>query len=160
MYLLLQFVLNWDIVEAIALRGGWLLFSSLTKRPISVCSGNSGLLMMDPKMRVNVIPGPKARCALFFSDCTLFSVALFSTGGLRGTACSPVRFGQEEGGEPPETSVRLHLRGLCCERGIGSFACKSLLGALRSPLDTGAWERCCLIHTRPAETLLFKRVSD
>lgn len=73
-----------------------------------------------------VIPGPKARYSLFFSDLTLFSVAPFSAGAMRGPPAQ-----SDLGRKPPETSPQLHLRGLCYERGgIGSFACKSLLGAM------------------------------
>lgn len=48
--------------------------------------------MADQKGWLNVVPGPKARYSLFFSDPTLISVALFSTGG--GGGGTPARLGQ------------------------------------------------------------------
>lgn len=55
--------------------------------------------MADQKGWLNVVPGPKARYSLFFSDPTLISVALFSTGGEEGERdrnSSPVRAGSHQ----------------------------------------------------------------
>lgn len=70
---------------------------------------------------------------------------------------SPGRFRQREGRVPPEGPTRLHLRGLCWERGIGSLACKSLLAALRHRRHK---KRRCPIHMKGAAALLCKRVWD
>lgn len=71
--------------------------------------------MADQKGWLNVVPGPKARYSLFFSDLTLISVALFSTGGEEVGERGELQPGQ--GREPPGTSAPFHLRGLCCEGG-------------------------------------------
>lgn len=79
------------------------------------------------------------------SLCSLLQC--FLLGGDEGNS-SPVRVRQEEARVPPETSAQFHLRGLCCERGIGSF------GARRHRTRN----RWGLIHMKAAETLLCKNM--